>query len=199
MPPLTPRQRHGRAKAKAERAFGIAPASPERATRDAERARASFPDLARVALEQVEHVLETVLWQCPRLTIAVEGSPQPKGRARTYVDFAGRTHTKTPDSTKHYEKLLREVAEWRVRAHGSWPLGGYDGARYVVLARYVLAHDAPDADNLAKALDALNGLAWRDDRDVVLPVPSKRFAEPGERPSATLTIWALRPPKETGP
>lgn len=46
-----------------------------------------------------------------------------------------------------------------------------------------LAHPKGDVDNYAKAaLDALKDIAWTDDRQVVVLVVSKRFAEAGEEP-----------------
>ena len=47
----------------------------------------------------------------------------------------------------------------------------------------------PDLDKLARAvLDALSGVAYRDDSQVVSLDASKRLAEPGELPGLKLTI-----------
>ncbi len=101
--------------------------------------------------------------------------------------------TKTPDKTAGYEAHVREVARLSALAQ-RWPVGGYPGARYLLWADLVLRSDAQDASNVLKALeDALNGVAWADDKFVALPWPTKRLAGPGELPRAEVTIWALGP------
>lgn len=52
---------------------------------------------------------------------------------------------------------------------------------------------AKDIDNLAKAaLDAGNGVAWGDDREIALLVTWKRTAAQGELPYVRLRAWELR-------
>jgi endodeoxyribonuclease RusA len=182
---------------RARRAYGVAPANDIATARAATTAAESFPFPALELAAQMRHTLASVLARCPMLVLRLPGPPKPKGRARTYVDHeTGQVRTKTPETTRVYEAHVRDLARWSALAR-DWPPGGYPGARYVVDAAFVLAEDAADYDNLTKTIDALNGLVWPDDRHVCAGVTTRRVAEPGEPPSATLTIWALRP--ETTP
>jgi Holliday junction resolvase RusA-like endonuclease len=53
----------------------------------------------------------------------------------------------------------------------------------------------PDVDNLEKCWDALNGLAWHDDRQIVRPGPEtgKFYAPAGCRPCLVITITEADP------
>ena len=58
------------------------------------------------------------------------------------------------------------------------------------LAKKVSAHiKRPDIDKLARAaLDALSGVIWRDDSQVVELVASKSYAEPEEPPYVDISV-----------
>lgn len=91
-------------------------------------------------------------------TFIVLGSPQPKERAR---GWGGRWVT--PEKTRDYERLVGMVAS--VRRPPEWPL---EGTYRVEVHAYFGDRRPRDVDNVAKSvLDGLNGVLWRDDRQVV--------------------------------
>lgn len=130
-----------------------------------------------------------------RVSFVVPGPPRGKGRPR--FGRAGRfgrfVRAYTDPKTRAYED---EVRFWASRAMGSRTvLGG--PVRAEVLATMPMPKSwskanranalsgalrpvvKPDADNLAKVLDALNGVVWRDDAQVVELVVRKVYgAEP---------------------
>jgi Holliday junction resolvase RusA-like endonuclease len=124
----------------------------------------------------------------------VEGKPQGKARARTFYNSrAGKMQSITPEKTKSYEDLIR----WKYKAAG----GKYYGektlqvdiqAYYPVPKGFSKAKlkDAtngnlrpttkPDCDNIIKVvLDALNGVAYYDDKQVICVSCNKYYAEQG--------------------
>lgn len=100
----------------------------------------------------------------PIIDIAIDGEPVPKGRPR----LGARGHTYTPAATLAAERALG----WRVRERypGLAPTGRPVGLDLT----FRTAHDGrarrgrADLDNLIKLVsDALNGIAWVDDSQVV--------------------------------
>jgi crossover junction endodeoxyribonuclease RusA len=110
-------------------------------------------------------------------TIIVPGKPVPKQRPRV---VNGRAFT--PAETREAEKRIA----WVARAAGWTPLDG----RLAVALEFVCASNVRgDLDNLAKlALDALNGIAWRDDKQVVRLSAS---VEVGAAPLTRITVAPL--------
>lgn len=127
-------------------------------------------------------------------TFLVEGKPQGKARARTFYDKrVGKMRSVTPEQTKSYEDLIR----WSYKAAG----GQYMGEKLIsvdIQAFYPIPqslskakrNDAingdirpttkPDCDNVIKAvLDALNGVAYYDDKQVVSVSCNKYYGETG--------------------
>ena len=108
----------------------------------------------------------------------VLGDPVPKARART-VRKGGRTWSFTPKKVVLWEKLVKTEAE----KHFKKPLMG----PLMVSMIFYLNRPAsrrvetwvpttPDLDNLEKAvLDALNGVAYEDDRYVVAKNGQKKY------------------------
>lgn len=124
----------------------------------------------------------------------VEGKPQGKARARTFYNArAGKMQSITPEQTKSYEDLIR----WKYRAAG----GGYYGEKtlqvhikavYPIPKAFSKAKQGealedkirpttkPDCDNIIKVvLDALNGVAYYDDKQVVCVSCNKYYGEIG--------------------
>lgn len=124
----------------------------------------------------------------------VEGKPQGKARARTFYNKqAGKMCSMTPIQTKSYEDLIR----WKYKAAG----GQYMGEKVLqvnIIAYYPIPkafskakiNDAierkirpttkPDCDNIIKVvLDALNGVAYYDDKQVVCVSCNKYYGNEG--------------------
>lgn len=116
------------------------------------------------------------------MQFTVNALPQGKARARTATNkYTGKTHSYTPKKTQNYEDLVR----WSYKAAGGEYLGEVPIKLYI-LAIYqiptswskkkkqqaingeILPCVKPDGDNCAKAvMDALNGVCWLDDKQVV--------------------------------
>lgn len=125
------------------------------------------------------------------IQIRVPGNPVPKGRARAFVRN-GRVGHHTPEKTRVWEGVARlaaseamqgrpplegPVALWVVATFApppSWPQW-----RQKLVAEDGVAHTTkPDLDNLVKATkDALNGIVWRDDAQVVQIRASKVYGD----------------------
>lgn len=124
----------------------------------------------------------------------VEGRPQGKARARTFYNSrAGKMQSITPEQTKSYEDLIR----WKYKAAG----GEYYGEKTLqvsIQAYYPIpkgfskakVNDAiggnlrpttkPDCDNIIKVvLDALNGVAYYDDKQVICVSCNKYYGQQG--------------------
>lgn len=93
--------------------------------------------------------------------ITVLGSdPVPKERPRT-VRRGGKVVTFTPPATRDWEATVG----WYAKAHCKQPRSGNFE---VTLTFFRKSNRMVDLDNLSKAvLDALNGMMWHDDRQVV--------------------------------
>lgn len=134
--------------------------------------------------------------------IIVEGQPQGKLRARHGKNFiTGAPQTYTPEKTRAYEAHIA----WSYKAQG----GRHYGDSYVrlgVLAFYSIPKSwtkakqqqaregalrpsvKPDADNIIKAAaDALNGVAYTDDTQVVEVFARKYYSD---RPRIEIYIEA---------
>lgn len=123
-------------------------------------------------------------WQSMELIvgIVVLGQPVPKARPRVVEG-----HTYTPQRTKAYEELVG----WTVRQR--FPEIQPDGEHeYRVHATFYMdGRRRCDVDNLAKAgaLDALNGIIWADDSQVV-DLRAQVFRG-SDDPRLELLIWRL--------
>ena len=133
------------------------------------------------------------------LELTILGDPVPKARAR--VTKAGITYT--PAKTRKWEQtaaLMAQaqmrgrdplqgplevvvIAEWPVPV--SWPAWKRDSA----LQGRICHTTKPDADNIIKAaVDALNGIVFRDDSQIVGMIARKGYSE---RPAVTIRVRAL--------
>ena len=134
------------------------------------------------------------------MIFVVPGIPQGKARARTVMQ-GGRVHSFTPAKTASYERLVagayqsafpgQEAAEGgvelTVRAYfpvpKSWPLKRKQQA----LAGMIPVTVKPDCDNILKVIaDALNGIAWQDDKQIIFAQVVKQYSI---EPRVEVEIW----------
>ena len=123
----------------------------------------------------------------------VLGDPVPKARART-VRKGGRTWSFTPKKVVLWENLVKTEAE----KHFKKPLMGPIMVSMIFYLNRpasrrveVWVPTTPDLDNLEKAvLDALNGVAYEDDRYVVAKNGQKKYVRYDE-PRVCVRITSL--------
>lgn len=125
----------------------------------------------------------------PLFSMTVEGRPVPKGRPRA-VMIADHPTLYTPAPTRAYELLVATAAKIKWRAQGRFePVPGPlklsvracltqpkgRKADWPVVGSRINA----DIDNYLKtALDALNGIIFFDDAQIVYVTASKEYGEP---------------------
>lgn len=124
------------------------------------------------------------------LRFTVAGKPQGKARARTvHNKYTGRVHSYTPSKTQSYEDLIRwcykesggELIDGRsidviVRAKFEIPKSYTKKQRQAILEGRMLPQVKPDCDNILKVvMDALNGVAYVDDKQVTFCSCSKDY------------------------
>lgn len=125
-----------------------------------------------------------------RVEILIEGNPVPKGRPKFSVR-GGFARAYTPAKTRAYEEIVRQ--QGIVAMEGSEPLEtplnvsvrlfmqipkSFTKAQKAKAYTGELAHTKkPDLDNLAKVLDGLNGVVWKDDSQIVRMVLEKRYSD----------------------
>lgn len=114
------------------------------------------------------------------ITFVIYGEPQGKGRPK----FTLTGHAYTPERTKTYEaeivasfrREFPDFVRWekgvplrvRIKAVYGVPVSDSKAKRERKLTGAIRPTKKPDADNVEKiVLDAINGIAWRDDAQVV--------------------------------
>lgn len=124
------------------------------------------------------------------MSVTVYGKPQGKGRPR-YTTRGGRVIAYTPMSTKAYEDKIRQAwKEQDGRTFGFGPMAMILKAYYPIPARTKRAErdamlagqipvtNKPDLDNVLKSvMDALTGLAYKDDRQVTTISATKAYSD----------------------
>ena len=114
------------------------------------------------------------------VTFTIPGRPVPKQRPRTGRN--GRIYT--PKKSRSYE----ETVGWAGKQVFKNP---YDGPVQLQVNVYLSAPGG-DLDNYVKSIqDGLNGIAWRDDRQVTR-LKAGLFVRPGVRERAEVVIQELR-------
>jgi Holliday junction resolvase RusA-like endonuclease len=122
------------------------------------------------------------------ITIELPGIPRGKGRPR-FVRKTGRTYT--PAKTASYEAALATAAAAvmgqqpplqtallvEILAYMPIPKSWTKGKQAAALMGLCRPMTTPDADNLMKMVDALNGIVWRDDSQIVYAVVSKFYSD----------------------
>lgn len=122
-----------------------------------------------------------------RLSFTVPGEPKGKGRPR----FTKQGHAYTPAKTRSYEAAVATLAKAAMKGHPPF-LGACSVAVVAYMsipkswskigqlrARQGFVHPTkkPDADNVVKCLDALNGIVWHDDAQAVDVLVRKRYSD----------------------
>lgn len=207
-----------------EAAAAGAPGARPRRARAARQPAAQVTEVAPGA-EIVRGRAPRIAYDRPQVTVGFDLAPQPKERARTFVDdralaraFAaaggdarrfmasvkargpdgeGRLmRSVTPEATRRFEEAAalvarRAMAEARLEPF-TWPLEMLVEFRFEGdPLTWPTAHDDGDLDNLEKALkDSLNGVAYLDDRLIVMKTSLKSCAA---APSISMTLRAAPP------
>ncbi len=149
------------------------------------------------------------------ITISLAGEPVAKGRPRASLRRARggklRIHMRTPDKTASYEERVRAAARTEVETLSGLMSLPFDGPvridllavfeppaswsqkkRAAAIGREIAHTVRPDLDNILKAwLDALNGIVYRDDTQVVRVAAEKRYG-----PQALVTAFITRAPQD---
>ena len=131
--------------------------------------------------------------------IELAGEPRGKGRPR----FVRRTgHAFTPQRTASYEACLRHegalvmagrlplegALHVRVSAYFGIPTSWGVKKRAAALDGVIRPTKRPDWENVAKMLDAFNGVVWRDDAQVVSGMIEKFYTD---RPRLRVEVFGL--------
>lgn len=120
------------------------------------------------------------------------GPPKGKARARTVRTRGGQTFSYTPDGTVLYENLIKisfsqtgerpfraeEYLRVTIMAYYPVPKSTSKKKATEMVAGYIRPAKKPDIDNVVKSiLDALNGVAYHDDTQVVAVFAEKFYSD----------------------
>lgn len=112
------------------------------------------------------------------IIFTVAGKPVGKGRPR-FANRGGYTTTYTPEKTANYENWIKVCF---MKAYPNFkPLE--EALKLTFIATFIkpksnkMKHPTikPDCDNLIKCMDALNGLAFLDDKQIVVVLAEKKW------------------------
>ncbi|WP_305177894.1 RusA family crossover junction endodeoxyribonuclease [Faecalibaculum rodentium] len=132
-----------------------------------------------------------------QVEFSIPGEPCAKGRPR-FIRATGQVMT--PEKTSRYEQLVQlsymqhvgqEVTlhgpvKAHIRAYFSIPKSISQRKREQMISGDLKPLKKPDADNIAKiVLDALNGMAYQDDKEVAALLVEKHWAE---KPMVCVTL-----------
>ena len=139
------------------------------------------------------------------LHIRINGEPRGKQRPR----FTKQGRAYTPKETRQYEQEIREAAlkaaaiqqyikpstdcpvQVRITSHCTIPKSWSKKKREAAQQGKIRPTAKPDADNIGKQFcDALNEIAYHDDKQVVELLVSKRYARHGD-PHVSVTVLPL--------
>jgi|SRR3990167_2746046 len=141
------------------------------------------------------------------ISFTVPGVPVPKARART-VFQGGHVHSYTPKKTVEYERLIARHARKAMNTGGILllPFKGALAVTVIFTLPRPKSHfrkgslksempkrpiSRPDVDNYAKTLDALNGIIWVDDSQVVDLKSIKRYNDLPSQVGAWIEVTEL--------
>ena len=138
-----------------------------------------------------------------RAKFCIHGDPQGQGRPR-FSTVCGHVHTRTPDETVLYENLVKTeyrqqvgvkfpddaMLDVRIFAYYPIPKSASKRKRQAMLEKKIRPTKKPDWDNVGKVIcDSLNGIAYRDDAQVVDSMVRKFY---GEDPKVVVTIEEIK-------
>jgi Holliday junction resolvase RusA-like endonuclease len=142
-----------------------------------------------------------------RITIELAGPPRGKGRPRATIAKGGFARVYPDDKTAKYESQLRYAAMQQMggRLPTTLPVFVHVLVRLPIAPSWSKKRQAAalignihpdtrgsgDADNFLKILDALNGIVWADDCQIVEAHVRKMY---GEAPSLTVQVVTLESP-----
>lgn len=144
-----------------------------------------------------------------RIEFTVPGQPVAKQRPK-FARMGSFVRTYTPTKTVNYESLVRLAASEQM--NGARPLEGplellveiglqipvsaSKKQQALMAANKVMPTKKPDGDNVLKAVkDAINGVVWRDDSQVVDGRYVKRYSV---TPGVHVMVTALEPQVSLG-
>lgn len=126
------------------------------------------------------------------IIFTIPGEPAGKGRPR-FSRVGGVVRTHTPAKTKSYEQLVQscflkaakgaafdknEMIFVRILACFGIPKSATKKRRAMMLQGEILPTKRPDFDNIGKIIcDALNGIAYHDDAQIVAAQVVKKYTE----------------------
>lgn len=127
------------------------------------------------------------------VTFHVPGKPQGKVRARTFRNkYTGKSKSITPEQTVLYENFIKDrflqagtgfylergkAATLRIVARFLPPTSASKKRQTDMLEGRELPLKKPDMDNIVKVVaDALNGVAYHDDTQIVSVVAKKAYS-----------------------
>jgi Holliday junction resolvase RusA-like endonuclease len=147
-----------------------------------------------------------------QIVIELEGVPQGKGRlrhrlVRSRANPMGYASGYTPSKTRKYEEQLAGQAaramgnrspipgpvHVQVCAYVPLPKGWSKRKRALALAGDIRPVVKPDWDNYAKVCDALNGVVWIDDKQVIEGRVEKFYSE---RPRLRIAVTEMETSQE---
>ena len=133
------------------------------------------------------------------IIFTVPGEPQGKGRPR-FARAGSYVRTYTPDKTASYENLVKLEYERQcdgfrfddkdqlaifILAYYSVPESSLKKKKELMWANKIRPTKKPDADNILKIIaDSLNGIAYKDDAQIVHATVDKYFDK-----TAHVEIW----------
>ena len=139
-----------------------------------------------------------------KIRFVIPGEPTGKGRPRV-VNINNRSMAFTPAKTASYENLVKleyqrqsegvsfadaQVA-MAIKAYYALPKSDSKRKRASKLLGAIRPTKKPDIDNVYKIVaDALNGMAYHDDSQIVVASIEKHYAE---QPRVEVEIWKLEP------
>lgn len=122
------------------------------------------------------------------ITLLFPFSPIPKGRPR----MTKRGHVYTPDKTRRHESDLKLWATKQMNGRKPMDCPLFVRALFFLerpkTSRRHHPTVKPDLDNFIKCLDALNGICWEDDSQIVRIEAQKLYAMDQAGPRISILI-----------